>query len=75
VAAAGRQLAAIEALAANGQLAAQPAAVRRVADARRATPEASLTDLAERLGVHRSRVQRALERIERLALGAGVPLA
>jgi hypothetical protein len=46
----------------------QPAIVRLVADARRATPEASLADLAERLGAHRSAVQRALERVERLAL-------
>jgi DNA-binding Lrp family transcriptional regulator len=41
-----------------------------VADARRATPEASLADLAERLGAHRSAVQRALERLERLAIEA-----
>ena len=41
--------------------------VRLVADARRATPEASLAELAERLEIHRSAVQRALERLERLA--------
>ena len=41
-----------------------------VADARRATPEASLADLAERLELHRSTVQRALERMERLAVEA-----
>ena len=38
-------------------------------------PEATFSDLATRLGIHRSSVQRALERIERLALhpdeGAG----
>jgi DNA-binding IclR family transcriptional regulator len=41
--------------------------VRLVADARRETPEATLSDLAERLELHRSAVQRALERMERLA--------
>ncbi|MEW5991212.1 MAG: DNA-binding protein WhiA [Chloroflexota bacterium] len=69
VAAAGRQLAAIEALAADGRLAAQPYVVRLVAEGRRETPEATLTELAERLDLHRSAVQRALDRLERLALG------
>lgn len=68
VSAAGRQLDAIAILDADGRLAAQPTAVRLVADARRTTPEASLGELAERLGAHRSAVQRALERLERLAL-------
>ncbi len=45
----------------------QPYVVRLVADARRETPEASLGELAERLEIHRSAVQRALERLERLA--------
>lgn len=67
VSAAGRQLDAIAVLEADGRLAAQPHAVRLVADARRATPEASLAELAERLGAHRSAVQRALERLERMA--------
>ena len=75
VSAAGRQLDAIAALDADGRLAEQPDIVRLVAAARRETPEATLSDLAERLAVHRSAVQRALERIERLALhddeGAG----
>ena len=53
---------------ADGRLAAQPYVVRLVADARRESPEATLGELAERLGLHRSAVQRALERIERLAL-------
>ena len=39
-----------------------------VAAARRETPEATLADLAVRLDLHRSAVQRALERLERLAL-------
>jgi DNA-binding protein WhiA len=67
VAAAGRQLDAIATLDADGRLARQPYSVRSVADARRETPEATLSELAERLEVHRSTVQRALERIERLA--------
>ncbi len=73
VSAAGRQLEAIDILEADGRLASQPPAIRRVADARRATPEASLADLAERLGLHRSAVQRALERVECLADGQRAP--
>ena len=68
VAAAGRQLAAIDALEADGRLADQPRTVRAVADARRETPEASLSEIAGRLDLHRSAVQRALDRLERLAL-------
>jgi hypothetical protein len=68
VGAAGRQIAAIEELDADGRLAAQPPVVRLVADARRETPEATLGELAERLNLHRSTVQRALERVEWLAL-------
>lgn len=68
VAAAGRQLAAIDLLETDGRLGMQPYAVRMVAAARRETPEATFAELAERLSVHRSAVQRALERIERLAL-------
>jgi DNA-binding protein WhiA len=67
VAAAGRQVDAITTLTADGRLAAETASVQAVAAARRDTPEATLGELAERLGVHRSTVQRALERIERLA--------
>jgi len=67
VAAAGRQLDAIAVLDADGRMQEQPFVVRTVADARRETPEATLSELAERLELHRSAVQRALERIERLA--------
>jgi DNA-binding protein WhiA len=67
VSAAGRQLESIAALDADGRLVDQPATVRMVAAARRDTPEATLGELAERLAIHRSAVQRALERIERLA--------
>jgi DNA-binding transcriptional regulator WhiA len=70
VAAAARQIEAIDSLAAGGLLEAQPYGVRLVADARREEPEATLTELAERLQLHRSTVQRALERLERLALHA-----
>jgi DNA-binding protein WhiA len=71
VAAAGRQLAAIDVLESDGRLAEQPGVVRMVAAARRETPEATITELAERLRVHRSAIQRALERVERLALHPG----
>jgi hypothetical protein len=70
VSAAGRQLDAIAILTADGRLASLSPTVRAVAEARRTTPEASLADLAERLGAHRSAVQRALERLERLATDA-----
>jgi hypothetical protein len=68
VVAAGRQLAAIEQLLADGRLAEQPYVVRLVADARREAPEATITELAGRLGIHRSTVQRALERLEWLVV-------
>jgi hypothetical protein len=68
VAASARQLEAIDAVESSGRLAEQPYVVRLVADARREEPEATFSELAERLGLHRSAVQRALERIERLAL-------
>jgi DNA-binding transcriptional regulator WhiA len=67
VVAAARQLRAIDRLEADGRLDEQPPVVRLVAAARRETPEATLTELAERLGLNRSTVQRALERLERLA--------
>lgn len=68
VLAAGRQLDAIAALSEDGRLASESATVRAVAAARRETPEATIAELADRLSIHRSAVQRALERIERLAL-------
>lgn len=68
--AAARQLAAIAVLDADGRLAAQAEPVRAVAALRRAIPEASLVELAAELGLPRGRVQRALERIETLALHA-----
>jgi DNA-binding transcriptional regulator WhiA len=75
VSAAGRQLDAIAILDDDGRLAEQSDTVRSVAAARRETPEATLSELAERLGIHRSAVQRSLERVETLVLhddgGAG----
>ncbi|HYM85004.1 MAG TPA: DNA-binding protein WhiA [Candidatus Dormibacteraeota bacterium] len=68
VTAAGRQLVAIDRLDAEGVLGQQPYVVRLVAEGRRETPEATLAELAERLQLHRSAVQRALERVEWLAL-------
>jgi DNA-binding transcriptional regulator WhiA len=68
VAAAERQLAAIDHLAADGRLAEQSYVVRSVAEGRRETPEATLGELADRLSLHRSAVQRALGRIEWLDL-------
>lgn len=68
VAASGRQLAAIRQLEGDGRLAQQSYTVRVVAQGRQETPEATLTELAERLAIHRSAVQRALDRIEWLAL-------
>jgi len=68
VSAAGRQLDAIAVLEQDGRLATQSMTVRTVAAARRETPEATLSELAERAGLHRSAVQRSLERIETLAL-------
>ncbi|HSL32129.1 MAG TPA: DNA-binding protein WhiA, partial [Candidatus Limnocylindrales bacterium] len=56
VGAAGRQIAAIGELDGDGRLAEQPYVVRAVAEARRETPEATLAELAERLGIHRSAV-------------------
>ena len=71
VEAAARQREAIDALEADGRLGEQPYTVRVVADARREEPEATLSQLAEKTGFHRSAVQRALDRIETLALHPG----
>ena len=73
VAAAGRQLDAISVLEGDGRLQEQPYLGRLVADARRETPEATLTELGSRLEMHRSAVQRALERLERLAEAEPAP--
>ena len=68
VSAAGRQLETIQAVEAAGLLDEQPPLVRMIAAARRETPEATLAELAQRLELTRSTVQRAFERLERVAL-------
>jgi DNA-binding protein WhiA len=63
VATASRQLHHIERLERTGALERLPPVLRDVARLRRESPEASFTDLAERLGLSRARVQRAFERL------------
>lgn len=76
VAASRRQALAIEALEAEGRLATLTAADRDVARLRLAEPAATLAEIAAELGISRSRVQRAFERIERTAgPGRGGPPA
>ena len=70
-AAATRQVRAIELVDGVGRLATQAAQVRTVAQARRASPEASLAELAAETGLSRAAVQRALERLVALAEVAG----
>jgi DNA-binding protein WhiA len=67
VAAAVRQLEAISILEADGRLASLPREARAVARARRDGPGATLAELADTTGLHRSTVQRELRRLERLA--------
>lgn len=67
VRASSRQLGAIRTLEAAGLLAGERPPVRAVAQARLASPEASLSDLAAEIDLPRGVVQRSLERIERLA--------
>lgn len=64
IAAAARQVEAIETLRAAGRFESLPPIVRQVALSRLSAPESSVSDLAEELTVARARVQRALERIE-----------
>ncbi len=68
VATSRRQLAAIEALIAAGELERLPRLVRGVAEVRRREPEATYSEIAERLGTSRALVQRAFERLEARAL-------
>lgn len=64
VASSARQVAIIEQLRATGQLSELGAVDRVVAVARTEAPEASFTELADRIGVSRSRVQRAFAHLE-----------
>jgi hypothetical protein len=72
-AASARQLEAIATLAGDGRLDALPVPVRAVARERQALPEASLSELAQRLGIGRTRVQRALERLVALSEEEATP--
>jgi hypothetical protein len=72
-AASARQLEAISRLEADGRLEEVAEVVRAVARERQALPEASLSELAGRLGLARTRVQRALERLIALAAEEAAP--
>jgi DNA-binding protein WhiA len=67
VASSARHVALIEQLEATGRLGELPDVDRAVAAERWAAPEASFTELAQRLGLSRARVQRAFQRLEVLA--------
>jgi DNA-binding IclR family transcriptional regulator len=62
---------AIERVDGEGRLATQASLVRAVAQARRASPEASLAELAAETGLSRPAVQRALEHLVALGEAAG----
>ena len=68
VVAARRQLTDIDALERRGQLRRLPKDVRRVAAERRRAPEATFSELAAKLDISRSQVQRAFEQIGSAAL-------
>jgi DNA-binding protein WhiA len=68
VVAARRQLDEIDALERQGRLLRMPRDVRRVAAERRRAPEATFSELATKLQMSRSQVQRAFELIESAAL-------
>ena len=68
VAAARRQLAEIDALERRGLLRGLPRDARRVATERRRAPEATLSELAAKLDLSRSRVQRAFDAIGSAAI-------
>lgn len=67
VSASSRQLAAIECLKANGDWDQLSALDQRIGRLRGESPDESLREMAESLGLSRSRVQRSLQRIEALA--------
>ena len=67
VASSARQIAIIGQLEADGRLARLSEIDRAVAQARSAAPEASFSELAERLGLSRARVQRAFSHLESAA--------
>jgi DNA-binding protein WhiA len=67
VASSARHIAIIAQLEAEGRLSELPDPERAVAAERRTAPEASFTELSERLGLSRARVQRAFQRLETAA--------
>ena len=67
VASSARHIAIITQLEAEGRLSELPDLERAVAAERRTAPEASFTELSERLGLSRARVQRAFQRLETAA--------
>jgi DNA-binding protein WhiA len=67
VASSARQLAFIEQLEAEGRFGDLPPVERTVARGRQEAPEASFSELAERLGLSRAMVQRAFRRLESTA--------
>lgn len=69
VAAGARQVAALRALVGEGRLEREPPPLRALAQARLEAPDATLTELAARAGVSRSKAQRGLARLEAMALG------
>jgi DNA-binding protein WhiA len=71
VAASTRQLEALAVLESDGRLTGVATLERIVAAGRREAPEATFTELAARLGMTRSQVQRSLSRLEALALHGG----
>jgi DNA-binding protein WhiA len=67
VASSARQVALVEQLEATGRLGGLGPIEQAIALARTEAPEASFTELADRVGVSRSRVQRAFSRLEAAA--------
>jgi DNA-binding protein WhiA len=72
VASSVRQVALIEQLRSEGLLTDLSEVERAVVQGRMEAPEASFTDLAERTGISRARVQRVFERLASVAAGSGI---
>lgn len=68
VASASRQLDSIDRLERSGRLAALPASARDVARVRREQPDATFTEIADRLGLSRARVQRSFAQLSAAAV-------
>jgi DNA-binding protein WhiA len=70
VASASRQLEQIDVVERSGALDALPPTARAVARLRREAPEATFSEMADRLGLSRARIQRAFRQLESAAAGA-----